>query len=72
MRRIVIVECEGTWTFQRDGEPPVIADSPLLAGVEAMKYGESLRGRALGYVIRLFVPEAKQAKDMITLHTQVF
>lgn len=72
MRRIVIVEHEGAWSFQRDGEAPVVAESPLLAGVEAMKYGESLRGRALGYVVRLFVPEAKHAQDMITLHTRVF
>ncbi len=72
MRRIVIVEYQGAWTFPRDGAEPVVARSPLLAGVEAMKYGESLQGRTLGYIVRMFLPGTQRPEDMVTLHTRVF
>ena len=38
----------------------------------AMAYGETLRGTALGYIIRLDHPGAVSPEGMITLHTEVF
>jgi len=72
MRRIVITQNDGTWSFERQGQAPVIEKSPLRAAIAAMNYGESLRGHALGYIIRLDHPTATSPETMITLHTEVF
>jgi hypothetical protein len=66
MRRILIAQRSSGWGFDGDGKV-VLAESPLLAGVEAREYGESLQGRALGYIIRL-----DTGKELVTLHMRVF
>lgn len=72
MRRIVIKECEGMWMFDCDNAGPVRADTPLKAAMAALEYGETLRGKALGYIIRLDHRHAGSAQDWITLHSRVF
>ena len=72
LRRIVISHKNGAWSFDRQGAEPVTADSPLRAAIAAMAYGETLRGTALGYIIRLDHPGAASPEGMITLHTEVF
>jgi len=72
MRRIVITPNNGHWSFERPGDSDVTADSPLRAAIAAMAYGETLRGSALGYIIRLDHAAAKAPEEMITLHIEVF
>jgi hypothetical protein len=72
MRRIVITPNNGTWSFERPGDGAVTADSALRAAIAAMAYGETLRGSALGYIIRLDHAGAKTPDEMITLHIEVF
>ena len=62
----------GTWSFERLGEREVVADSPLRAAITAMAYGETLRGSALGYIIRLDHAAANAPDEMIPLHIEVF
>jgi hypothetical protein len=73
MRRIVITHSEGIWLFERQGQAPIHASSPLDAANAAREYGETLRGsQALGYIIRLDHPGANGPDQMITLHNEVF
>jgi hypothetical protein len=73
MRRIVITHSEGLWSFERPGDNPIYASSPLDAANAAREYGETLRGtQALGYIIRLDHTGATGPDQMITLHTEVF
>ena len=72
MRRIVITQNNDTWSFERPGDHAVTADSALRAAIAAMAYGETLRGSALGYIIRLDHAGAKAPDEMITLHIEVF
>ncbi|MCR6699909.1 MAG: hypothetical protein NVV68_01480 [Dokdonella sp.] len=72
MRRIVIKEQEGIWTFDCDTAGAVHADTPLKAAMAAMEYGETLRGKAVGYIIRLDHRRAGSPQDWITLHSRVF
>lgn len=72
MRRIVITHSEGVWSFEREGTNNFYASSPLEAAIAAQQYGESLRGQALGYIIRLDHHGATSAEGLITLHTEVF
>lgn len=72
MRRIVITQNNGSWSFERPGDSGVTADSPLRAAIAAMAYGETLRGAALGYIIRLDHTAAEAPDEMITLHIEVF
>jgi hypothetical protein len=66
MRRILIAERTAGWSFDREHDIAA-APTPLLAANEARIYGESLKGKALGYIIRL-----DTGKDLVTLHTQIF
>ncbi|MGH8173615.1 MAG: hypothetical protein ACREPX_10725 [Rhodanobacteraceae bacterium] len=73
MRRIVITNSSGVWSFDRPSGERTGASSPLLAAVAAREYGESLRGtQALGYIIRLDHAGAAGPEAMITLHTEIF
>jgi len=72
MRRIVITHSAGVWSFERNGQEPVYASSPLNAALSAREYGETLRGQALGYIIRLDHAGASGPDQLITLHTEVF
>jgi hypothetical protein len=72
MRRIVITNNNGVWSFEGHGSENVSAASPLDAAIAAREYGESLRGQALGYIIRLDHARATSAEELITLHTHVF
>jgi len=72
MRRIVITRSEGVWSFNRDGADALYASSPLNAAIAAQEYGESLRGKALGYIIRLDHHGTTSVDGLITLHTEVF
>lgn len=72
MRRIVITRIASVWTFERHGQEPFYASSPLDAAIAARQYGETFRGQALGYIIRLDYSGANSPEGMITLHTQVF
>lgn len=72
MRRIVITQNDSKWSFERPGDGAVTASSPLRAAIAAMAYGETLRGAALGYIIRLDHPGARAPDEMITLHIEVF
>lgn len=72
MRRIVIKEREGSWMFDCENAAAVRAESPLKAAIAALEYGETLRGRALGYIIRLDHRRAGSPEDWITLHARVF
>ncbi|HUD41964.1 MAG TPA: hypothetical protein VMR06_08195 [Dokdonella sp.] len=72
MRRIVIREHEGIWMFEGENADSVRADSPLRAAMAALEYGETLRGKALGYIIRLDHRRAGSPQDWITLHSRVF
>lgn len=58
--------------LERPGDSAIVADSPLRAAIAAMAYGETLRGSALGYIIRLDHAAAKAPDEMITLHIEVF
>jgi hypothetical protein len=66
MRRIMIAECNGGWCFDRDHDVNK-APTPLLAANEARIYGDSLKGKTIGYVIKL-----DTGTDLVTLHTQMF
>jgi len=72
MRRIVITHSAGVWSFERNGQEPVYASSPLNAAIAARDYGETFRGQALGYIIRLDHAGATGSDQWITLHTEVF
>ncbi|HEU4601174.1 MAG TPA: hypothetical protein VFS24_04360, partial [Steroidobacteraceae bacterium] len=67
MRRIVIFHTDGGWAFERPGDDMMITDSPLKAAIAAMQYGETLRGHAMGYIIRLDHGRATSPEDMIVL-----
>jgi len=70
MRKILISERPlGGWGFDW-GDLPVIEPSRLLAAWQARQFGETLRGQALGYVIRLDV--GHRTGELVTLHTEVF
>ena len=72
MRRIVIKEHDGSWMFDCDDNGAVCAESPLKAAMAALEYGETLRGRTPGYIIRLDHRRAASPDDWITLHARVF
>ncbi len=72
MRRIVIKEQEGLWMFDCENADTVRADTPLKAAMAALEYGETLRGKTPGYIIRLDHRRAGSPQDWITLHSCVF
>ena len=73
MRRITIFEREGTWRFSAPGDirSPEHANA-LDAAIAARDYGDTLRGQALGYVIRLQPATLEVDHAGYTLHTCVF
>lgn len=73
MRRITVFEREGTWRFSTpEGEHEGLHQNPLDAGIAAREFGETLRGHALGYVIRLNVAQLHGSDLGIALDTKVF
>lgn len=72
MRGIVITHSVGVWSFERAPGDRGFGSSPLTAGIAARDFGETLRGKALGYIIRLDHSGAGPQESMITLHAQVF
>ncbi|WP_067645727.1 hypothetical protein [Dokdonella koreensis] len=70
MRRILVAErSDGQWGFDREGAV-VLAASPLLAAIEARRYGDALEGRTPGYLIRL--DPGGEGDALITLHSRIF
>lgn len=66
VRRILIAERASGWSFDREQDVSS-SSTPLLAANEARSYGDSLKGKAIGYIIKL-----DTGSDLVTLHTEVF
>lgn len=74
MRRITVFSSDGRWSFTPGViDPGTTWTTALPAGNAAAVYGESLRGSALGYIIRILVPSSgTEGGHSFTLHTHVF
>ena len=73
MRRITVFERDGSWrfsSFKREHEGG--HHSALDAANAGREFGETLRGQALGYVIRLQIPYVVGSDLGVTIYTQVF
>ncbi len=70
MRRLLVIEDKGGWTFVHDGIVEPSYPTALHAGNAAVEYGKTLRGQALGYIVRLQLSRVDE--DTTTLFTEVF
>lgn len=70
MRRLLVIEDQGGWTFVHDGIVEPSYPTALDASNAAVKYGNTLRGQALGYIVRLQLAPGED--DTTTLYTEVF
>jgi len=71
MQRIVLRYEDRQWLLERDGQEVFSSPSLLEAAIAAKEYGETFRGRKIGYVIRLEHPETLP-ETMLIIHSQLF
>lgn len=73
MRRITVFEREGSWRFSSPaGEHEGRHQNALDAASAAREFAETLRGHALGYVIRLQIPYVVGSDLGVAIDTKVF
>lgn len=73
MRRITVYESDGSWhVSSADREGQADYRTILEAAVAAKAYGETLRGEAPGYLVRLQASSDIDQDQSIALHTERF
>jgi hypothetical protein len=72
MRRILVRQTTDGWYFDHVDGARHSSPSAITTSMAAMAYGESFRGQALGYIIRLQTLRDVATDETTVLHSVVF